>query len=333
MPKCVEVPLYTRLMTAWTHTTRFKIDSNDILAAATPIVTGTADALVYNGGCQLGARIVLLDHFSAEQTCSVLESERVTAIPLVPTMMARIMAVNDLSKYKLALRVVVNHGSILPFSQGVEMEDRFHCRIMQGYGSVDCGGIAATCWDDPREVRLGTVGRPLDGNHVRIVNSGGQDVPAGETGRLLVRGPHTDARFLSNPDLNARKRRDGYFDLEELVRADTRGNLILMGREQDLIIRGGQNIYPADVEAALVQHPSVLEACVVGMPDREMGELVCAYVVCRPGTTVTTSEIASFLEKLGLARFKWPARIELVGALPKVASGHKVDKKKLRELL
>jgi non-ribosomal peptide synthetase component E (peptide arylation enzyme) len=333
IPKCVEVPLYTRLLTAWIQAKRFNITSNDTLAAATPIVTGTADALVYNGGCQLGARVVLIDHFSPEQTCSMLESEGVTVIPLVPTMMARIIAMPNLSKYKFTLRVVVNHGSILPFSQGVETEERLGCRIMQGYGSVDCGGIAATYWDDPRENRLGTVGRPLDGNDIRLVDSGGHDVRAGETGRLLVRGLHTDARFFQNPDLNSARRHDGYFDLQELVRRDGDGNLILMGREQDLIIRGGQNIYPADIEAALVQHPSILEACVIGLPDSDLGESVCAYIVCRPDHSVTTSDVASFLEARGLARFKWPARVEVVDSLPKVASGHKIDKRKLRELL
>jgi non-ribosomal peptide synthetase component E (peptide arylation enzyme) len=246
--------------------------------------------------------------------------------------MARIITLPDLSKYKFKLRVVINHGSILAFSQGVETEELLGCRIMQGYGSVDCGGIAATYWNDPREARLGTVGRPLDGNGIRIVDSESRDVRPGETGRLLVRGLHTDARFFQNPDLNSAKRHDGYFDVQELVRMDKDGNLILMGREQDLIIRGGQNIYPADIEAALVQHPRISEACVVGIPDSDLGESVCAYVVCQRGDVVTTSDIAVFLESLGLASFKWPARVRVVDSLPKVASGHKVDKKKLKEM-
>jgi non-ribosomal peptide synthetase component E (peptide arylation enzyme) len=333
IPKCVEVPLYTRLATAATHIKRFNITSSDTLAAVTPIVTGTADALVYNGGCQLGARIVLLDHFSPEETCSILEAEGVTVIPLVPTMMARIIAMPHLGKYKLALRVVVNHGSILPFSQGVETEERLGCRIMQGYGSVDCGGIAATYWYDSREVRLGTVGRPLDGNEIRIVDGDGADVKAGETGKLLVRGLHTDARFFDNPDLNSNKRRDGYFDLQELVRSGPDGNLILMGREQELIIRGGQNIYPADIEAVLAEHPDISEACVIGVPDADLGEAVCAYIVCKPKRFITPPEVASFLENRGLARFKWPAHVEVVSSLPKVASGHKIDKKKLKAML
>ena len=104
-----------------------------------------------------------------------------------------------------------------------------------------------------------------------------------------------------------------------------------MGREHDLIIRGGQNIFPADIEAALSHHPKILEVAVLGVPDAEMGERVCAFLVCAEGKPVELSEIKSFLEARGLARFKWPERIEIVKSLPRVASGYKIDKKKLRE--
>lgn len=332
IPKCVEVPLYTRLLTGWIHLQRFGVRPDDTLAAVTSIVTGTADALVYNGGCEVGARIVLIDHFSPEEICAVLEAEGVSVIPLVPTMMVRIMAATSVSRHSLkSLRVVINHGSSLSFAHGVQFEEQMGCRIVQGYGSVDCGGISATFWDDPLEVRLGTLGRPLDGNQVKVVDAQGKELPRGEVGRLLVRGLHADARYYDNPDLTSISRLDGYFDLQELGRIDERGTVILMGRESDVIIRGGQNIFPSDIEAALCQHPKILEASVVGVADPEMGEKVCAFVVCREGEWVALSEVTSFLEQKGLARFKWPERLEMMDSLPKVASGHKIDKKKLKE--
>ncbi|MFQ5850411.1 MAG: AMP-binding protein [Candidatus Binatia bacterium] len=333
-PKCVEVPLYTRLLTGWIHLRRFGVGHNDKLAAVTPIVTGTADALVYNGACQAGARVVLIDHFAPDETCAIMEAEKVTVIPLVPTMIARLMAFLSLSRCDLgALRVLISHGSHLPHAQGVEFEKLLGCRIVQGYGSVDCGGISATSWGDPPEVRLGTVGRPLDGNEIKIVDARGREVQPREVGRLLVRGLHTEARFFNNPKLDASRRRDSYFDLQELARLDGRGNVILMGREQDLIIRGGRNIFPADIEEPLSQHPKVQEVSVIGVPDPEMGERVCAYVVCNKGQPLNLSEVTSFLEEKGLARFKWPERLRIVDSLPRVASGHKIDKRKLeREL-
>ncbi|MDP2606918.1 MAG: AMP-binding protein [Deltaproteobacteria bacterium] len=332
IPKCVEVPLYTRLLTGWIHLKRFGVSAEDRLAAATSIVTGTADALVYNGGCAVGAAVILMDHFAPAECCSLMAAERVTVMPLVPTMIARILAMPDFTPYDLhALRVIVNHGSSLPRVQGEEIENKLGCRIVQAYGSVDCGGISATCWTDPQEVRLGTLGQPLDGNEIRIIDSDDREVPLGEVGKLLVRGLHTDARFLNNPELDAGRRVNSYFDLQELGKRDKDGNIVLMGREHDLIIRGGQNIFPADVEAVLTQHPKIVEVAVVGIPDAEMGERVCACVVCGEGKPVDLIEIKSFLESKGLARFKWPERMEIVTSLPRVASGYKIDKKKLRE--
>jgi non-ribosomal peptide synthetase component E (peptide arylation enzyme) len=332
IPKCVAVPLYTRLLTGWIHLKRFGVSAEDRLAAVTSIVTGTADALVYNGVCASGATAVLMDHFAPEETCAVMAAERVTVIPLVPTMMARILALPDLSAYDFsALRLVINHGASLPEVQGKEVERKLGCRIVQAYGSVDCGGISATRWDDPQEVRLGTLGRPLDGNEIRIVGADESNVASGEVGRLWVRGLHTDARFFDNPELDAKRRVKGYFDLQELGRLDDARNIVLMGREHDLIIRGGQNIFPADVEALLSQHPKIIEVAVVGIPDAEMGERVCAFAVCAEGAPIDLIDIRSFLEKKGLARFKWPERIELVKSLPRVASGYKIDRKKLKE--
>ncbi|MGE5304285.1 MAG: AMP-binding protein [Alphaproteobacteria bacterium] len=331
IPKCVAVPLYTRLLTGWIHLQRFGVSAGDRLAAATSIVTGTADALVYNGVCASGAAAVLMDHFSPEDTCALMAAERVSVIPLVPTMMARIIALPDLSPYDLhALRLVINHGASLPAAQGAEVESKLGCRIAQAYGSVDCGGISATRLDDPQEVRLGTLGRPLDGNEIKIVGADDTEVAPGEVGRLWVRGLHTDARFFDNPQLDANRRVKGYFDLQEFGRLDEKGNIVLMGREHDLIIRGGQNIFPADVEAPLSQHPKIVEVAVVGIPDTEMGERVCAFVVCE-GNPVDLTEIKTLLEAKGLARFKWPERIEIVKSLPRVASGYKIDKKRLRE--
>lgn len=334
IPKCVEVPLYTRLLTGWIHLKRFGVGAEDTLGAVTSIVTGTADALVYNGGCAIGARIVLIDHFSAEETCAVLEAERVSVIPLVPTMISRILAMPGLSGHKLkALRTVVNHGSSLSFVQGLQFEQRLGCRIVQGYGSVDCGGISATFREDRLEVRLGTLGRPLDGNEVKVVNAAGEELPPGEMGRLMVRGLNADGRYYNDPELNSSSRCDGYFDLGELGRLDEQGNVVLMAREKDVIIRGGQNIFPVDVEGALCQHPQIVETSVVGMDDPEMGEKVCAFVVCRDGARITLSKITEFLKDKGLARFKWPERIEIIDSLPRVASGHKVDKTKLKAWL
>ena len=132
----------------------------------------------------------------------------------------------------------------------------------------------------------------------------------GEVGKLWVRGLHTDARFLNNPELDAGRRINGYFDLQELGKRDKEGNIVLMGREHDLIIRGGQNIFPADVEAALSQHPKILEVSVVGIcPIRRWAKGSARLWFAATANPIDLVEINSFLKEKGLARFKWPERI------------------------
>lgn len=331
-PKCAAVPLYTRLLTAWLHLQRFRVGAGDTLCAVTAIISGVADGLVYNGVCESGARVVLLDHFDPRATSETVARERVNVLPMVPTMISRLLSLPDLDGHDFSsLRIIVSHGSPLPHELGHAAEARLGCRIMQGYGSVDCGGLCATSWDDPADVRIGSVGQPLEGNEMRIMDASGQEVPRGETGRLWVRGLPSDARFLDNPDLNARRRPDGFLDLEEWGRMDGAGNIYLMGRDQDLIIRGGQNIFPADIENLLARHPRVREAAVVGYDDPEMGERIAACVVPEWGAALTLEEVTDFLREEGLAPFKRPDRLELMDAFPKVASGDKVDKRALRE--
>ena len=334
VPKCAAVPLYTRLLTAWMHLRRFRVGEDDTLGAVTTIISGVADGLVYNGVCQAGARVVLLDHFDPRLTCETVARERVNVLPLVPTMISRLLALEGLDGHDLSsLRMIVSHGSPLPHGVGHAAEARLDCRIMQGYGSVDCGGLCATSWEDPPDVRIGSVGRLLEGNEMRVSDRVGNDVARGETGRLWVRGLPSDARFLDNPELNARRRADGFLDLQEWGRMDAEGNVYLMGRDQDLIIRGGQNIYPVDLENLLVRHPNVREAAVVGYADPEMGERIAACVVPESGVSLTLEEVAEFLREEGLAPFKRPDRLELMDGFPKVASGDKVDKRALRERL
>ena len=334
VPKCAAVPLYTRLLTAWMHLRRFQVEEGDTLCAVTAIISGVADGLVYNGVCQAGARVVLMDHFDPQRTCETVARERVNVLPMVPTMISRLLALDGLDDYDLrSLRIIVSHGSSLPHDLGRAAEDRLACRIMQGYGSVDCGGLCATSWDDPPDVRISSVGRPLEGNEMQVTDGDGREVPRGGTGRLWVRGLPSDARFLDNPELNRRRRADGFLDLEEWGRMDERGNVYLMGRDQDLIIRGGQNIFPADLENLLVRHPKVREAAVVGYADSEMGERIAACVVLEGDASLTLEEVTEFLRDQGLAPFKRPDRLKLMDGFPKVASGDKVDKRALRDTL
>ncbi|MBI4319163.1 MAG: AMP-binding protein [Chloroflexi bacterium] len=335
VPKCVDVPTDSRALTGCIQARRYGVVSSDVVAAFTPLITGSSNALGYYFGSQLGITLVLASHFDESEALEILATEQVTVAIAVPTMLVRLAKHPGLSPQRLpSLRVIVTHGAPLAAELGREIEVRTGARIVEAYGSADYGGICATRFDDPQAVRLLTVGKALEGNDLRLVDEEGRDVPRGEVGRILVRGLHAVAGYHDNPELQASAWATGYFDAQEFGRLDDDGNLVLAGRLKDLIIRGGQNIYPVDVENLLAKHPKVRHVAVVGIPDTEYGEKVCACVVTHPGETLTLPELVEYLKAQQIARFKLPEYLELFDELPKGVGGlAKVDKARLRAIV
>jgi non-ribosomal peptide synthetase component E (peptide arylation enzyme) len=175
------------------------------------------------------------------------------------------------------------------------------------------------------------VGRPFEGNEIKLVDESGQEVPKGETGGIVVRGPCGGTGYYKDPQATKEAfTEDGWFSTGDLGKWDEQGNLMLVGRKKDVIIRGGQNIYPVEVEKLLVTHPKVLDAALVGMPHPVMGERACAYIVPKQGEQFTFHEMVSWLREKGVAPYKLPERLEFLDQMPMVADV-KVDKKVLRE--
>ncbi|MCL5266331.1 MAG: AMP-binding protein [Chloroflexi bacterium] len=335
VPKCVDVPIASRFLTGYVQAQRYRVTSSDVIGAFTPLTTGTSNSLAYYNGARLGAKLVLPSHFNAQEALEVIEREKVTVAIVVPTMLAQFVQLPTLSRDRVAnLRVVVSHGALLVSELAQEVEARTGAKVVQAYGSADYGGICATCYDDPSDVRLGTVGKPLDGNELRLVDDLGRDVPRGEVGRILVRGAHAVAGYHRNPALQAESWATGFFDTQEFGQMDAAGNVVLAGRLKDIIIRGGQNIYPADVENLLAKHPKVAQVAAIGIPDKVFGERVCACVVLQPGQMLTFQEMAEFLRREKIAPFKLPERLEVFQELPKGTGGlTKVDKTTLRKMV
>lgn len=194
------------------------------------------------------------------------------------------------------------------------------------------GLLNYTRLDDPEDVIVGTQGRPmLAHDEVRVVDEYDRDVAEGVTGELLTRGPYTLRGYFRAPEHNERCfTNDGWYRSGDLVRWHN-GNLIVEGRIKDLINRGGEKISAEELENLIVAHPGVTQAAVVAMPDRELGERVCAFLVTRDGTNVVQDQLNQFLAGRGLARFKLPERVEILAELPLTKVG-KVDKNALRDL-
>ncbi len=330
VPKCVEVSIYSRLLTGSVHAKRFKLSETDTIAPFGPIISGTSEALGYFGTSLLGSRVVLIDQFDPEAALDRIAAEDVSFACLVPTMLAKIAnALPDSISRPKKLKGIVTYGSLLPVPVAEKMERLLGAKIVQAYGTMDFGGISATFAEDKLDVRIGTVGRPLEGNTVLICGDDNEPLAQGEEGHIRVRGIHAVGRYYNAPELDNQKWKHGYFDVGEIGRFDREGNLILLGRSDNLIIRGGQNIYSEDIEALLLRHPDIQEAAVIGVPDAVYGQKVCAFIAPKPGRKISSSQTLAFLKNSAIASFKIPEIIEVLLDLPRTPSGEKVNRKAL----
>jgi non-ribosomal peptide synthetase component E (peptide arylation enzyme) len=214
----------------------------------------------------------------------------------------------------------------------VEAEERMGCPIIQGYGAVDFGTGSTTVLGDPREVRLLTAGEPMPGCEIRLLDDEGLEVPRGEVGEIMLSGPVGASGYYRDLETTWQVwTRDGWYRTGDKGKINEQGKLMILGRKKDMIIRGGQNIYPAEIENLLLGHPKVLGVAVVGMPDPVMGERACAYVATRESQEFTFDEMISFLKEKNMAPYKLPERLELIESIPMVGADQKVDKNVLRQ--
>jgi long-chain acyl-CoA synthetase len=228
------------------------------------------------------------------------------------------------------VRLVVSGAAALPVEVATKMRDRFGVDVHEGYGLTEASPIVTTAAIGG-SMRPGSIGPPLPGVEVRLLDADGTDVLSGDPGEIWVRGPNVFAGYWNDPEATARViDGDGWLHTGDLAIVDDDGWLRLVDRAKDLIIVSGFNVYPAEVEDALVEHPDVAEAAVVGTPDPKSGEAVVAFVVPCEGATPTWTELIAHLRRR-LARYKLPTRIEFVSELPHNFAG-KVPRRALRSL-
>ena len=286
----------------------------------------------FMGTLASGGRVVMAASPKPEEAMAVVDSERVTITALVPALVIRWLEANADKRFDLSsLEVLQVGGARLVPEVARRIGPAFGCKVQQVFGMAE-GLLNYTRLDDPDEVVVGTQGRPVSpGDEILIVGPDDQPVAAGEPGELLTRGPYTIRGYYRADEHNARAfTSDGFYRTGDVVRQDADGNLIVEGRAKDLINRGGEKISAEEIENLLLAHPAVLEAAAVAMPHPVLGEQTCAYLVLRPDETLDLPGLSAYLEDRGVARFKWPERLEILDALP-VTNVGKVDKKKLRD--
>lgn len=328
-PKFVETPLCA-LLSSGGEIDYLKLTGDDTIAAMTNAPLGP-NAISYYNAPQVAARVVLLEHWSVEEGLKLIEKERVTIAGVVPTQLVEMNAYPDLKKYDLSsLRIIWCTGSMLPHHLAIELEDKLNCKIINLYGAMDFGAMSSSPVDAPRHVRLISVGRPLFGNEAKIIDNSGKELSRGEIGKIAFRGAKGFSGYYKDPELTAQNwTKDGWYITGDLGKIDADGYLFIVGRDKDMIIRGGQNIFPVEIENFLLTHPKIADAAVVGIPDPKMGERTCACIVPKPGQSFSFDEMTAFLKEKKIAPYKLPERLLVFDALPYV-SGLKLDRKKLR---
>lgn len=277
-----------------------------------------------------GGTVYPLRKFDPEEALCLIARHRITMSFMVPTMLNRIvnLPAEVRARYDVSsLRIITTGASVCPADLKARVTAYFGPCLYESYGATEIGLITIlTPADLP--ARAGSCGRLLEGVDVRIVGDDGALLPRGETGQIYIQTPGTMRSYLNEERQEADFTPDGYFTAGDVGKLDEDGYLYILDRKKDMIIAGGVNIYPAEIEAALREHPAVLDAAVFGVPHPDLGEQVHAVCERVPGQSVEADELASFVAER-LAKYKWPRRIELVDELPRNAAG-KVLKRELR---
>jgi long-chain acyl-CoA synthetase len=279
-----------------------------------------------NVGYLSGVVAVLHPRFDTTAVLSAIERYHVNAFAGVPAMFVALLYTPDADKFDTSsLRYCVSGSAPLSLAILEGFEKKFGCPILEGYGLSEASAVLTGHGQDmPR--KPGSVGKPISGVEILIVDANDDPLPVGEIGEVIARGPNIMQGYYNMPDETQAALRNGWLHTGDMGRFDEDGYLYIVERKKDLVIRGGFNIYPRDIEEVLNRHPAVIESAVIGIPSERMGEEVKAFVVTR--TDVDAETLKTFCRE-SLANYKTPSEIEFVSALPRNAVG-KIDKKELR---
>ncbi len=293
---------------------------DDVIMGCLPLFHVFGLTCAMNAAITAGSTLTLLPRFDPATALEIVGRDKVTIFEGVPTMYAAMLhdpaaASADVS----SLRVCVSGGAAMPVEIMRGFEQAFGCMILEGYGLSESSPVAS--FNHPDKARKpGSIGTPVEGVQMRVVDAGGAELPVGEIGEIVIRGHNVMKGYWGNPEATTDAITDGWLRTGDLARTDEDGYFYIVDRKKDLIIRGGFNVYPREVEEVLYEHPAVAEAAVIGIPHDQLGEEVGAAVKFKPGATATSEELRAFV-KDRVAPYKYPRHVWIVPDLPKGPTG------------
>ena len=295
-----------------------QLTAGDVVFGGLPLFHSFGQTVTLNTTVAAGASLVMLPRFDAQTALNLMADHEVTAFAGVPTMYSAMLAVPEAPELP-HLRVCISGGAALPVEVLRQFEDRFGCPILEGYGLSETSPVASFNRRDRR--KAGSIGTPVSGVEMRVVDGEGRPLADGGVGEIAIRGHNIMKGYWQRPEATAAVvSDDGWFRTGDVGRRDEDGFFVIVDRMKDLIIRGGFNIYPREIEEVLYEHPDVVEAAVIGLPHDQLGEEVGAAVKLRPGSTVTEVELREYVRAL-VAAYKYPRLVWFVDALPKGPTG------------
>ncbi len=302
---------------------------DDVGLAVLPLFHSFGQTVIQNACLMGGAAITMIPAFDPKRVLEIIERDKVTFISAVPAMYNFIVAAAKSHPEAFAsVRLAVSGGSALPNEVHAQFRQTFGFDVIEGYGLSETSPVASFNW---KGVKAGSIGHPIPGCQMKIGKEDGQDAQAGEVGEVLIRGHNIMKGYYNKPEATAAVMKDGWFHTGDIGKMDEDGFFYIVDRKKDLIIRGGMNIYPREIEEVLFEHPGILEAAVIGIPLKKNEEKVVACVVPTQDLEepLDQAQIKKYCSER-MADYKVPKKIQIMDALPKNATG-KVLKRKLKE--
>jgi long-chain acyl-CoA synthetase len=294
---------------------------DDVVLGALPLFHAFGQTCGLGAAIASGAALALVPRFMPQAVLETIETHRVTVFEGVPTMYSALLGYDGRDRYDVSsLRCCVSGGAALPVEVLRGFESAFGCIILEGYGLSETSPVA--CFNHPDRERLpGSIGTPIEGVEMRVADDDRRPLAPGEIGEIAIRGHNVMKGYLNRPEATAEAiDADGWFYTGDVARVDEQGRYFIVDRKKELIIRGGYNVYPREIEEVLYEHPAVHEAAVIGLPHPELGEEVAAAVALKPGSEISEAELRSYV-KANVAAYKYPRHVWFVSELPKGPTG------------
>ena len=321
-PKGAELTHIQLYMNADIPARHVGVYSSDVVLTVLPLFHVFGLSSIVNLCVRFGCTLSLVPRFDARTVLAAIERDQCTVFDGVPTMFAELLACPDLGRYDVSsLRLAISGGASIPAPLLDAFEERFGVVILEGYGMTE---TASTTAQNPSaaERRVYSVGKPIWGTQTQVWDSRDNPLPRGpdHVGEIVTRGLHVMKGYLNNPEATAAAVTDGWLHTGDLGYFDEDGFLFIVSRKKELIIRGGYNVYPSEIENILRAHPAVAEAAVVGVPDERLGEEVLAAVTLQVGGALDKAELIAYCRER-LAAYKYPRIIDFRSELPKNTLG------------